>query len=113
MRFPLDGRAATLEGYFVGWDHRFFTGTRFCLVRRKKPEKLDARRHDLRSFALAAVVLDFELSCRDLPFNVSLPSLLQILMAGFRELPESDDMMPLDAFLLLALLVGERLIGCD
>ena len=76
-------------------------------------EKLHSRGDNFGTLALAAVVFCFELTRAETPFNVNLPALLQILIACFRQLPERDNLMPLDAFLLLSLLVGEGLICCD
>jgi len=77
-----------------------------CL--RWNSEKLNARRDNLCALALAAAVaLGFELAGAESTLDVNLPSLLQIQIAGFGQFSERDDMMPLDASLLLALLVGE------
>jgi hypothetical protein len=50
---------------------------------------------------------DFELARADSPFDVNLAALLELFVANFGEFSVSHDLVPLDAFLPLALLIGE------
>ena len=98
---------ARSERHLFGRDCHLFNCGRLDLFHLRCAEKLHASRYDLGALSLAAVVLDFELPRAEPTFNVDLPSLLQIMIAGFCQLPECNDLMPLYPFLLLALLIGE------
>ena len=68
---------------------------------------------DLGALTLAAVILRFVLASPKPPLDIHLSTLLEVLMAGFCQFPERNNLVPFDALLLLAFLVGEGLVGCD
>lgn len=68
-------------------------------------DKLHPQRHDFDALAPAAVVSGLVLARAQPPFDVRLPALLQVFLADFRELGESDHVVPFDVLAPLAVLV--------
>jgi hypothetical protein len=101
------GQRICLERHAIRWLKRTINDIGLGPISRRWAQKLHLGRDDLCTLALAAVVLRLEVTRAKASFDVNLPSLLELLITGLRQLPERHDVMPLDAFLLLALLVGE------
>jgi len=101
------------ERHFIGCRQRLFVGD--CLGLFREGGQRNCTRDAMISVRWRLPPLFFASNSRvaKTSLDVNLPSLLQILIAGLGQLPESNDLMPLDAFLLLSLLVGERLIRGD
>jgi hypothetical protein len=96
----------------VGY-RRFIDGVCNDSIGWGRSQQLHARGDDFSALAFAITVSGFVLAGSQAALDKNLTALLQVLSANFAQACKSNDIVPFDPFLLVAVLVGEGFISCN